>query len=486
MRPALKLAPAVIALALTPSLARAQVTPQSAQALEQQIHDWLSGLVGSMVGVPDRPITIAPEDDHYRVTLPLADALGGLGLDASNATFTAEARLLPGDRWALDDIHIPNLKVEVPDGMPGGPMTWSVNIPNQTISAVIDPSLATASTFDAQISGETSTTEGQSGAHASAVEHYAAHSVWMPTGDGRMDIISTTDGDKMKASQIMPDGTPLNWSVGKLHGSMHIDGVAAAAFVPMVHEAMDLAPMFMEAQQAGHLSPAARQRTKALLTQIRNLFGGFGGDETLEDMRFESEGHSGGLRKLAVGFGAGADGGKLGIHIRLALDGLDSPDIPAGPLRQYMPQHVSIDPSITGVPVDDATQLLMTAIDSDQPDPAQLQEQALALLRKSPVTVAIDHLDLDLGPARLHGGGRVDISAPNAIRGQGTVSVVGLDALMQQATTVPELKPALPVLIMMKGLGQQQGNATVWRIRYAANKVMVNDNDLTALLQGMK
>ncbi len=486
MRPALKLAPAVIALALTPSLGHAQVTPENAQALEQQIHDWLDGLVGSVVGIPDRPVTIEPEDDHYRVTLPLDDALTGLGLDASNATFTAEARPLPGDRWALDDIRIPNLKVQVPAGMPGGPVTWSMNISNQHISALFDPSLATASTFDAEIGGETSTTEGDNGAHASAIERYAAHSVWMPSGDGRVDILSTTDGEKMNASQIMPDGTPVNWSIGKLHGSLRVDDVAAASVLAIVREAQALAPMVTEAQQSGHLAPAGRQRAKALLMQIRNLLGGFESEETLEDMHFESEGHSGSLGKLAIGLGAGADQGKLDFHIRLALDGIDSPDIPAGPLRQYLPRHVSIDPRVSGVPVEDATQLLTAAIDSDQPDPDALQAQALALLKKSPVTVAIDHLDLDLGPARLRGGGSVRISAPNAIAGQGTISIVGLDALVKQATTVPQLKLALPVLIMMKGLGQQQGDATTWRIRYSGNKIMVNDNDLSAMLQGKK
>ena len=335
MRPALKLAPAVIALALAPSLARAQVSPENAQALEQQIHDWLSGLVGPTVSIPDHPVTIAPEDDHYRVTLPLDDALTGLGLDATNATFTAEARPLPGDRWALDDIRIPNMKVQVPAGMPGGPVTWSMSIPDQHISAVFDPSLATASTFDADISGQTSTTEGQSGAHASAVEHYTAHSVWMPTGDGRVDILSTTDGEKMKASQIMPDGTPLNWSVGRMHGTLRIDGVAAASVLSIVHEVQDLAPMMTEAQQTGHLPPAGRQRAKALLTQIRNLLGGFQSEETLQDLHFESGGHGGSLSKLAIGLGGGADGGKLDFHIRLALDGIDSPDIPVGPLREY-------------------------------------------------------------------------------------------------------------------------------------------------------
>ena len=486
MRPALKLALAVIALSLPPALARADVTPENAQALEQSIHDWLSGLVGSMAGIPDRPVTIEPEDDHYRVMLPLDDVLTALGLDVSNATFTAEARPLPGDRWAIDDIRIPNLKVEVPAGMPGGPVTWSMSIPDQHISAVVDPSLATATTFDAEISGQTSTTEGPNGAHASAIQHYIAHSVWMPSGDGRIDITSSTEAQMMKASQLMPDGTPLNWSVGRLRGNLHIEGLAAASFTSILREAMDLVPAVTEAQQSGHLAPPARQQAKQLLMQIRNLVGGFGGGETLEDVRFEAAAHGGSIAKLEVGFGAGTAQGKLDLHLRLALDGVDSTDIPAGPLREYLPRHVAIDPHVSGLPVEEATQLLLAAIDADQPDPDALEEQALALLQKSPMTVAVDNLDLDLGPARLHGGGGVRISAPDEISGEGTISIVGLDALMKQATRVPELKPALPVLIMMKGLGQQQGNATIWRISYSGDKVMVNDNDLSTMLPGGK
>jgi hypothetical protein len=56
----------------------------------------------------------------------------------------------------------------------------------------------------------------------------------------------------------------------------------------------------------------------------------------------------------------------------------------------------------------------------------------------------------------------------------------------KSAATVPELKPALPILIMMKGLGQQEGNSTTWRITYSGNKIMVNDNDLSSMLPGAK
>lgn len=487
MRPLRTHSLALIALALlAPSMARAEVSPENAQALEQQLHDWLNGLIGSLIGVPDRPVQIVPEDDHYRVTVPLGDALAGLGLEATSATFTAEARPLPRDRWALDDIRIPNVKIVAPAGASGKAFGWSLSIEEQHISAVIDPGLATVSTFDTEIAGQTSTNEGQNGAHASSLEHYVAHGVWMPAGDGRLDMIGNSQGTNLKASQIMPDGTPVNWSIGRLQSDVRIDGVAAASFGAIIHAAFDLAPAITEAQQTGRLPPEAREPARVLIRQIRDLLNGFEGSETLEEMHLEAAGYSGSFSRLAMGFGAGGRQGKVDIHVRLALDGLETPDVPAGPLHDYLPRHIAVDPRISGLPIEDATQLLLRAIDSDEPNGAELSEQAAALLQRSPVTIGLDSLDLELGPARLHGSGGVEISGPDQVSGEGRITMIGLDALMRSAATVPELKAALPVLIMAKGLGQQEGNATTWRVTYSGNKIMVNDNDLSAMLPGAK
>jgi len=112
--------------------------------------------------------------------------------------------------------------------------------------------------------------------------------------------------------------------------------------------------------------------------------------------------------------------------------------------------------------------------------------QATALLHTAPVTVGLDDVEIDLGPARLRGGGELRIAAADEMSGEADITITGLDALIRQAAAIPQMKQALPVLIMLKGLGRQDGNATRWKITYSGKKVMVNGNDLSALLPGRK
>jgi hypothetical protein len=480
----------IVALALlAPAVARADVTAEQAQSLEQQLHDWLSGLVGPVVGIGDRPVRLTPEGDHFRVEIPMQAAATAVGLDAADATITAEARPLPGDRWALDDIHIPD-QLRITGAGPDAPINWSMKIAQQQISAVFDPSLATASSFDADVHGQTSTSEGGPGAHASAIEHYVTHTVLLPTSDGRVDVLANSTGDKMAGSQAMPDGSPVNWSVEHVQNNVRIDGVAAGSLGTILRAAMDMVPVAMSAQQSGHppagVPPEARQAARTVVTQLRNLWSGFTMDETLDSMRFEAAGHTGSISRLGMGVAAGARGGKLDLRMNFAIDGIDSPDIPAGPLRSYLPHHIAFRPRLTGVPLEDATQLLLRAIDSDGTHGDELTEQAMALLRKAPATVGVDGVDIDLGPAHLRGSGEMRIAAANDMSGHADITVIGLDALIKQASAVPELKSGVPFLLMAKGFGVQEGNATRWKISYSGKKIMVNDNDLSSMLPGAK
>jgi len=492
MRPASSLRPAIIALALlAPAAARADATAEQAQSLEQQLHDWVNGLVGAVIGIGDRPVHLTADGDHYKVEIPLQAAAAAVGFDAADATITATARPLPGDRWALDNIHIPaSLHITGPAGGTNPDIDWSMKIAEQQISAVIDPSLTTVSSFDAEVRGQSSTTAAGSGGHISQIEHYVAHSVWLPTGDGRMDMLGNSTGDKMAMSQTMADGSPMNWSVEHVTNNIRIDAVAAASFGTMVRTIMAMVPVAMSAQQSGTpsdgLPPEARGAARSVVLQLRDLWSGFSMDETMDRVRIEAAGHGGSISKVAFGLAGGTRQGKLDLHMSMAVDGLESPEIPAGPLHDFVPRHIALKPRLFGVSIEDATQLALRAIDSDGTNANELTDQAMALLRKAPVTVGLDGVEIDLGSARLRGGGEVRIAAANDMTGHADIVVIGLDALIKQASAVRELKQGLPFLIMVKGFGKQEGNATSWKITYTGKKIMVNDNDLSAMLPGVK
>ena len=476
---------AIIALALlVPTAAWADATADQAQSLERQLHDWVNGLVGQVVGIGDRPVHLTAEGDHFRVEIPMQAAAEAVGFDAANATITATARPLSGGRWSLDDIRIP-ASVHLTGGTDPA-IDWSMKVADQQSSAVIDPSLATASSFDADIRGQTSTTAGSDGEHTSQIDHYVAHSVWMPTGDGRMDVLANTTGDKLAMSQTLPDGSPVNWSAEHVQNNVRVDALAAASFGSIVRTVMDMVPVAMSMQQSGPppdgLPPDARKAARTVVLQVLDLWSGFSVDETMDRVHLEAAGHEGSLTRFDFGFAGGTRQGKMDLHMNLAVDGLESPEIPAGPLRDFMPHHIALKPRLSGVPMQETRQLVLRAIDSDGANAGELVEQATALLHKAPVTVGVDNVELDLGSSRLRGGGEVRIAAANEMSGHADITVVGLDGLMKQVAAVPELKQAMPFLILAKGLGHQEGNATSWKIVYSGKKITVNDNDLSSML----
>ena len=138
-----------------------------------------------------------------------------------------------------------------------------MKIESQQISAVIDPSFTTASSLDADVHGQVSTGTGAGGAHTSQIGHYVTHTVLLPTGDGRVDMIGNSTGDKLEVSETLPDGSPVKWSAEHVSSNVRVDAVAAASIGTIVRAAMSMVPVAIAAQQSaqppGGVPPEARK-----------------------------------------------------------------------------------------------------------------------------------------------------------------------------------------------------------------------------------
>lgn len=231
------------------------------------------------------------------------------------------------------------------------------------------------------------------------------------------------------------------------------------------------------------LSDADRAAAHDGLLALATLIGGFEEDGAAEDVHFGAAGHTGHLDKFAIGFGFGAPEGRATMHLAIGLDGFDSEEIPPGVYRDYLPRHVLLAQHIGGVPAEDLRALLLRASDSEGKDP-QLSADALALLGKGPVVYAIDALSLDIGPATLQGKGEMHFRSTADYDGEAHLAMTGLDDLIKQANQIEELKQAAPVLLMVKGLGHQDGPTTTWDVTYKDGKLLVNGNDLGGMLPG--
>jgi len=243
----------------------------------------------------------------------------------------------------------------------------------------------------------------------------------------------------------------------------------------------------LAAARTGGGKPTLSDEQKAAahdaLVALADLISGFDEQSSMENLHFSASGHSGHLGKFDSGLTVAAPDGRVGIHFHFLLDGFDSPDVPPGVFRDYLPRHIAIAPRITGIPAADLHALILRAADSNGDDPL-LSVQARALLDKGPVAVGLDELSLDFGPATLTGTGEVRILGTDSYEGEAHFVATGLDALIQQSNTVPELKQAAPVLFLLKGMGKQDGATTVWDVTYRDGKALVNGTDLSGMIPG--
>jgi hypothetical protein len=489
----------------------AVVTDAQAEQLEQQIRAWLADLLGAQAPLPDRPVEITAQDDHFHIAVPLDEAFGGGPVTATGEPVTADVRPLDNGRWALDHIAFPSpLRVTYPMAQ-GGRTTVTFSSDEQTQSAVLDPSLATGSNWDSTIKGYATRSEGMQGTQSTRIEQMVNHLSWQPAADGRINLLQEVDGSLLTINSMAPKVGLVAFSAERLRGSVHMDNVLPDRIRPILHAMFDLAPVAMAAADektqmptverpgkppdktkakpavARHdsfrLPPAARASLREALTAARDLTDGFGEQVSMDNLHLETAGHAGHAARMEAGMGIAAPGGLLTLRLNFVLDGLDSPEIPPGVYRDYLPRHIAFAPRVGGLSGKDLIDLLIRAVDSDGADPV-LQAQAEDLLQKGPITVGLDDLALDFGPVALKGAGAMQIASRQSYTGEAHFSATGMDEMIRRAGGTPELQQAVPVLILLKGIGQQEGDKMVWNISYQGGKIMVNGNDLSQMIPG--
>ncbi len=461
------------------------VTPAQASDLEAQLRAWMAGLVSPAIDVGPRPVQATADGDHFNIVLPVPDVVSTTGVVPQGLAVTMKARPLDGGRWALDDLVAPSPVTVTPpkdlgadDKAAGKPFVFSVE--NQQFHGLLDPSFATTSSFDTRwtgfrLSGSNSTSFTQSS---------VSHSIWQPTTDGKINVLTDGTSEQSKSDIEGSDGKKVTYTIAKTRSSSRINNVSPASLASLIRSVAALVPTISGTKDS--LSPDQRTLARTAVFALRDMFGGAEAAQTLEGIKFDADGHGGTLAKATLGMKMGVTDGKLELATQIGMEGLDSPEVPAGVFREYLPRKLSLKPRVSGIPSEDLVKLMLRAIDSDASDMADLQASAVALLGAGPLEVAIDELELDLGKAALSATGSLDVTSPNDITGEAEISMSGLEALIKRANTTPEIKQIAPVLIFLKGIGKQDGEKTVWTVNYEDNKVMVNDTDLSDLIPGQK
>jgi hypothetical protein len=470
------------------------VTPEAAQGLEQQLRMWLAGLLGPRVDLGQRPVHVAPEGDHFRLEIPIAGPIGTTGLAIEGDAITTKATPSEGGRWIIEELRCPS-----PLRMTGTgkgfakdmPRAWTVTMQEQATHGVLDPAFASASRFESTIRGYRSVIERPAGTGKTTIARLAATLEWTPNGAGRIDLAEDVTGEGLAVSAPNAAGDEVTLVADKMRSDMRVAGVAPDQVAPIVHAALELAPLFAEmvdapAKSAWHLPEVAHGSARTLVTSLRTLLGAYEQSADFENIRFQAAGHSGSLRGFSFRITASAPGGMLQASLPIVIEGPDSKEIPKGPYHDLIPHKLTLTPRLAGVPASGFADLVLHAIDADDAKKNELASEAVALLAQGPLRLGLDNVAFDIGPAAVTANGEMKILSPDTSSGSAEIRMTSFDALLRKVSATPELKQAVLALIFLKGIGDQQGAETVWRIEYADGKLMVNDQDLSAMMPGAK
>ena len=475
---AMALAATLVGMTLA-GAARADVTAEQAAGVQNDLRGWIVGLLSPLVEAGQVPVTVVPAGDRFRMEF------GAVPVPGMTVTMDRPAggflRGTGDGRWTVEEFTMPaTLDVAMADEKTP---FYSLRIGKQRSRLEIDTTLATVSRGEAEYSQFEQIMKG--GESVSKIAQISAKSQWQPGAGGVMSMSGESRMTGYDARDTLPDGTVVMLKAREIAATTRGEAVRPERFTAAVRLVARIAASVQASKTPdGQPSAAQRKMLHALLGEASELFGRVETEQTWSGVSLMSEGMSGSLEKVTFGTVMGAPGGKAEFGLKLEMAGFESSMVPKGAIRELMPKRMVLAPRVSGPKKADVVALLARAIDNIGNDDFDMSGEAMQLLAGNPAVLSLDALDIDLGTSRLRASGQVAVASPEDVTGKGELRMTGLDALIRTMGKVPEAAMAGPVLLMLKGMGEQKGSETIWRITYAANKVLVNGQDLSALLSG--
>lgn len=462
---------------LLPVGAAAQTVDEAgAGTLQQNLQSWFGGLLGPTIGAAARNLRVTAEDDHFRVALPFTDAAG-----ANEAS--ADVRPLDGGRWSVDALNLPatsrfTMNAPQPEGPPGAtvPTQFSLRIGIQKSHAVLDPAFASPSVLDMDLGDLSLVTDSVRQHQEQRIDRYVVQTRLEPRG-GRLDLVQRGTITNWRSASRVDDKPAVAFGADVIQASGRVDGIdrdRAAATLAAVGGLFAALPRADAAQHGDtQLSAPARAALRALVLSLHDVISGVQIEETIEGVHVAVAGKGEATaRQMRFGMDGAAPDGMLHAGMDIALDGLAVQNLPPD-ATALVPHHLALRPTVAGVSLADVTALALEATDKDA-DQARVQADAATLLTHGGVTFGLDALDVDVGPADVHGHGQVLVNGPGAYEARVHVTATGLDELMRQARSNPDLQRVLPFLAMARGFAQPEGDHLVWDIVVSKSGVTVN------------
>lgn len=465
----------LFALAAVP--ARAQGSGSDPDALKASVLQVLSLATFGMVSTDDQQATVTQDGSDYRVRLKLS------GFQApADAAITAVARPLDHGRVGIQSMAFPSSGTVETTQANGLINRISFTLGRQTISAKVDPSLSTESSYAADFGDVRLRTAQGEQRGEQTFDHIAADGTFSAGPDGRLTFVAQSRGTGFHMIGHGPNDFESDTSARAIAGHFAVEGLDRAQGARLLAAFRGLVAADPQARSQSEPAPAAgasaeqRRQLGAMLDAANGLLKRVKVDETMEQIHF------------AVGTAAGSGAGTIGslrltmagdalqdrVNTRMGIvaDGIAMPAMEAAS-SGLIPRHFDLKTVLGGVPVQRLMALLRAAA-QQHADPMLLQTQAMGLLGDRDARVAIESLSFDAGPLSVLASARLLPGANGQLGGTIHIAARGVDALLAKAQSQPKLQQALPVIFMAKGMGRAQGDSLVWDIALGDGPPTIN------------
>lgn len=465
-------APVAPPQAQAPSLP--QVTSQAAAALQAALRAWVVNLLGPALLLPEPPLTVTPDTSRFRLALPL-EALTG------NAKDEVTARLTPldGGRWSFEDVRVPDKgQITIPptgnDPASGFVGMWSIG--DQSIRGVYDPAFTQRSGASLELRNFEFAGSGAGQKHAQRFDRYTIQGTLIPAADGRLDLVQEgVIADWETSSEEA--GVVTNIEIRRAREAGRIEGISRERLDMMVTALRGLLAEASNGADPTALTATTRKHLLAIVESLRDAVTRVEGEQVIDDLSVEIGGlGAASLDHVRFGLGGEAPGGKLRLWLDMALEGLDIDALP-DTLKKYLPSRLVLRPAIAGVSTDRFFALLKDAL-AENPDGKKLEADAMALMTQDGANLGIEALTVELDPVRLDGTGKLRMLAADKAGFEGRITASGFDDLIAEARKDRDLQPALPFLMMARGMARPDGQKLVWDLALTEDQALVNGVDV--------
>jgi hypothetical protein len=471
-------------LLLLSAAAQAQ-DAETAASLQDQLRAWFATWPGITPIRPEPSLSVQAEDNHYRIEWPLSAPD-----NKPIGDFTATLRSRDGGRWLLESPRLAPGTIELTLSQTAaqnakGPARMSISLGDQHGRAVIDPSFATPSTLALEVNDLATVTDSADGRQTQHIDRYVLNARVVPAPDGRIDIDSDSSTDGLRGTVRNQQGHDVDFSAQAMRGDFGVKGVSREAATAVISAITAVIPLMPARPEAGHpVDPAQmallRKGLRALVEALRGSLTSVQSNGTINNMRFSiADAGDVALRQVTIAMNGEAPNDRLHASWDLSLDGIMASKAPPD-IADLVPTAISLRPSVMGIDMAQLTQLAVDAT-AETPDGARLAAEASALWNDPAAHFGMESLAIAVGPTRLEGSGQVHFITPGEPELVARLTAAGLDTLLTRAATKPAMQRALPVLLILRGMGRSEGNRLVWDVVARKGHVLVNGLDMKML-----